>query len=638
MKNLKLLFSLFLLLFAISINSLALQEDKSERGLSVHPERMLVLAAAGVEQEQVLASLRAELGNDIEIVHVSGLEGYILDWAGNASLDVTKVKSLLSPLIEVSWMGEFIRDAHDTQVAVLNRFFVKVKPGYAEEDVREGLHGFAYVSLEKSSFHERVFTFLTTEKLFDSRAFCSRFEQAEAIEYAEPDYLFFPIVNGTATDDDFYSRQWHLENDGSLLQGGGEPGADISAVDAWEFTRGSADVLVAVMDSGIDTMHQDLQANLLPGRDFTNDDAGGHPILNFPEDGHGTCCAGIIAAEADNEIGVAGVAPETSIMSCRVFKYIELNDEVLPISTASYFADGITYAAMEAGAHVQSHSWSLPDDFVVQLGDFESVEDAIRNAVNNGRNGMGCSLLFSSGNDDVPVYWPGTLPEAISVTATSMCDERKSPSSCDGEPWGGHFGPLLDLGAPGVQIATTDAVGGEGYSNSNYTMSFNGTSAACPIAAGTLALIYAMNPDLTQLEAREVLLSTCDKVGEYEYDVEGSYGTRSNDLGYGRVNAATAVFEAFSFPASTARIAVNQLTVYPNPASMQLTIDYPGAIGEAAILSLRNLQGQIVFQEQINFKGQYHLQLPLSPPPGLYFLELSNTREVSICRVVFSGL
>jgi hypothetical protein len=173
-----------------------------------------------------------------------------------------------------------------------------------------------------------------------------------------------------------------------------------------------------------------------------------------------------------------------------------------------------------------------------------TIATAITNAVTNGRNGKGCVVLFASGNNNGAVSFPASLDNVIAVGASSQCDQRKSPTSCDGESWGGNFGTGLDVMAPGVKIYTTDIHGSAGYNSGDYRADFNGTSSACPNAAAVVALIFSVNSNLTGQQARNILETSCDKVGGYSYqsNVAGQpNGTWSSDAGYGRVNAQTAV-------------------------------------------------------------------------------------------------
>jgi len=131
----------------------------------------------------------------------------------------------------------------------------------------------------------------------------------------------------------------------------------------------------------------------------------------------------------------------------------------------------------------------------------------------------------------------------------SPCGQRKSPTSCDGETWwGSNFGAQLDISAPGVLIPTTDRQGANGYNTAtgvagDYTQNFNGTSSACPHVAAVAALILSQNPNLTQLQVANIIESTAQKVGGYNYQTTAgrTNGTWHNEVGYGLIDAFAAV-------------------------------------------------------------------------------------------------
>ncbi|MBU1628294.1 S8 family serine peptidase, partial [bacterium] len=143
-------------------------------------------------------------------------------------------------------------------------------------------------------------------------------------------------------------------------------------------------------------------------------------------------------------------------------------------------------------------------------------------------------ILFSSGNNNGAVSYPSNRPEVISVGASSPCDERKQPGSCDGEWWGSNYGNALDIISPGVKIYTTDIMGSGGYTSGNYTSTFNGTSSACPGAAGLCSLIISYNTNLTAPQVQWILENAADDmVGEPSEESPGW------DIyhGHGRINA-----------------------------------------------------------------------------------------------------
>ena len=371
------------------------------------------------------------------------------------------------------------------------------------------------------------------------------------------------------SNDPLYDRQWYLENTGTPLQFNGTPGADIQVNDAWNISKGT-DIIVAILDSGIDTLHSEFTGRLLPGFDaFATDsiNTNGYPFLNFNQNAHGTACAGIVGAAQDNEIGISGVAPEAILVPVRIFFYIELNNQIVPFTNMNALLTGSAYSWNTIGADVISCSAGLTDEFINLLTiDTTICNEELLMAHTEGRNGKGTAMFFSAGNENSPnVLWPANLNSTIAVGASDMCDTRKRPNDCSGENWGSDYGETLDFVAPGVKIATCDISGTPGYAGNDYSLNFNGTSAACPIAAGIGALLLAENPSLTSNEIRHLLNITSEKVEPYIYDSINSDGSWNEEVGHGRVNAYLALTQAFN--ASIQSNTSTLVALYPNPAS-----------------------------------------------------------------------
>lgn len=340
------------------------------------------------------------------------------------------------------------------------------------------------------------------------------FYKDKRIDFIEPNFIILNALH----NDPFLSSQWALDNQGYL---GGTVDADMDIVEAWQYSTGEG-IKIAILDNGVQLDHPDLQANLLPGYDAINHSTQGGNISN--SDTHGTECAGIIASVA-NDIGGRGVAYNSKIIPVRI-----MNNNY---STFNYMLEGF-YWAVNNGADILSNSWEA-------VSPSQALNNAIHYAVTNGRGGKGCVVLFSTGNDNKnTVAYPASLPQVIAVGASSMCDERKSPHSCDNTNWGSNYGNTLDVIAPGVKIFTTTV-------NSNYTHEFRGTSAACPNAAGVVALIMSLRPELKTYEIREILSKSTDKIGGYNYYATKQYGSWNNEVGYGRVNGLKAVKETLLY-------------------------------------------------------------------------------------------
>jgi subtilisin family serine protease len=395
-----------------------------------------------------------------------------------------------------------------------NEFIVKLKANTTLEQFTELLNQKKCSIVGENDFVPNQFLISVSKASRKNSLECANFfYESGLVEFAEPNFFREGI---TQSNDPLFGYQWPLKNFG---QSGGMSGADIGIERAWAISEGRPDIHVAVVDQGIDLNHPDLSANLLPGYDAT-----GYGTLGGPLSGefHGTACAGIIAAIKDNGIGIAGVAPKCKIIPVHAsFGYGQ---------TDQWLADGIEWAwnPMHGNADVISNSWGGGSPST-------AITNAVTNATTQGRGGLGTVVLFSSGNNYSSVSFPATLPNVIAVGASSFDDTRESYS---------NFGSALDVVAPGgnSNIYTTDIVGPLGYSSSDYTSTFAGTSAACPHAAGVCVLILSVNRCLTAAQVTRILELSCDKVGGlYCYGPGGTAGFFNNEMGYGRINAFKAL-------------------------------------------------------------------------------------------------
>jgi thermitase len=259
---------------------------------------------------------------------------------------------------------------------------------------------------------------------------------------------------------------------------------------AWEFSRGRA-ITVAIVDSGIDPTHPDLIGQLVDGYDFyTNSTDVTDPC------GHGTHVAGIVAAIADNGIGIAGVAPEARLMPVRV-----IGDTCT--GTYSRLIQGILYA-VDHGAQV-----------IVITSGAQFAHTGLRDAIRYAR-AQNVLVITSAGNrgDETPFY-PGSYEESFTVAGTDQNDGRYLNST---------HGSQIDVSAPATSIFSTYTGPDTGPTFAHLT----GTSMAAPLVAGIAALVLALEPSLSVTDLETVLRQSADDLGDPGWD---------KFYGWGRANA-----------------------------------------------------------------------------------------------------
>ncbi|MHC1774633.1 MAG: GEVED domain-containing protein [Lentimicrobium sp.] len=334
-------------------------------------------------------------------------------------------------------------------------------------------------------------------------------------------------------NDPRYNEQWHYHNTG---QQSGTVDADIDLPEAWDITRGNTNVVVAVVDGGIDYTHADLAANMWPG-------IGYNFVTNSPvvtAQAHGTHVAGTVAANTNNAVGVSGVAGGDGsgngvrLMSCQVFTD----------GGAGGFENAPVWAA-DNGAAISQNSWTY-----TSVGSYDqAVLDAIDYFnINGGGTVMngGITIFAAANYDSQGQYYPAYYSGSFSVAATGNQDLKA---------WYSNYGTWVEISAPGGE---TDVVSERGVLSTlpgNTYGFYQGTSMACPHASGVAALILSIAPGvLTPQNVKDILISTTD-------DIDGLNPTYAGLLGSGRLNAYQALLETQNYMTPTANFSASPTTI-----------------------------------------------------------------------------
>ncbi|MFE5026280.1 S8 family serine peptidase [Streptomyces sp. NPDC056656] len=314
-------------------------------------------------------------------------------------------------------------------------------------------------------------------------------------------------------DADYVSRQWHL--------------AAAGVFDAWSIGSGSPDITIAVLDDGIDVSHPEFSGKIGPQFDFATRTTDASPKSAFNR--HGTACSGVATAKG---LRAAGAAPGCTLMPVRFPDFLGSADEARMFQ---WTADN--------GADVISCSWG-PNDGSGSLQPLPgSTEAALAYCAELGRSGKGIPICWAAGNGNESVDLDGyaSSPHVIAVAASTDRERRAWYSDHGAAIW--VCAPSSGAASLGEKaIITADRSGIAGYNDGtegidlNYTNSFGGTSAAAPLVAGIVALMFSANPSLSADQVRAILRNTARRIGTgYEHD------SHSPEYGYGQVNALAAV-------------------------------------------------------------------------------------------------
>lgn len=376
--------------------------------------------------------------------------------------------SLILNFAILAWL--FITPMHGLTISLDNlsdELLIKFKPGVSEQ---YKLELFNSLGLEIKDEIPQTQVFIASA----SQNIKSKLLSNPLIDFVEEDFRIPPSI---IPNDQYYSSEWHLEK--------------ISAPEAWDISKGDSNVIIAVLDSGVDPNHPDLSSKLLQGYNFYDNNYNTTDVY-----GHGTKVAGVAAALTNNVIGVSSIGWQCSILPLRV-------TDTNGYAYSSLLAKALIYAA-DRGAKVAVISFAIFGGSM--------ISDAAKYFMDKG------GLVIAAGGNDNTYHSDPDNPYIISVSATTSSDSRASFSS---------YGPYIDLSAPGSGIYTTIRGGSYG--------SVSGTSFSAPLTAGLAALIFSANPSLNPIQVEQIMKSTAVDLGDPGYDVY---------YGYGRIDALRALAQA----------------------------------------------------------------------------------------------
>lgn len=320
------------------------------------------------------------------------------------------------------------------------------------------------------------------------------------VEYVEPNWIIKvnPKIDSTAVNDPSFAQQWGLQNTGKNSGGwfsSGKKGEDVNAIKAWDITKGNRDIVVAVIDTGIDYRHPDLKENLwvneaeLNGTEGVDDDGNGYVDDTYgydfanndgdPMDGHshGTHCSGVIGA-AHNSQGVRGVMANVKLMGIKFLSDSGSGETIGAIKAIEY--------AVKNGAHITSNSWGGGEKS-------EALKEAIKAAYDAGTMFVAAAGNERNNNDTKPTYPAAYKVDGI-ITVGAM-DGKGNKASFS------NYGKTsVHVFAPGTNILST-------VKNGRY-QKMSGTSMATPFVSGVLGLLLSHEEGMSIDEAKERLMES----------------------------------------------------------------------------------------------------------------------------------
>ena len=494
----------------------------------------LRLTDGGVERDYVIAT---------DEVHLSGpkLDRVVrideLGTAKSSRAPGTRLETVLYPAGEPRSNGR--------RRIITRRVSAKVSPG---TDIGALATQVQAVSVETMAFDGSLAVFHAGES--SGLALAARLREHPEVLRAEV-ILGRYLTPKVQPNDPLLPRQWTLKNTG---QSGGTLGADANVFPVWESGRHGEDVVISIVDDGVESAHPDLTDRIVPqaGYDYRDQDsqpepegANGVDAEGKPAaDSHGTAVAGVAAASGNNGIGVAGAAYAARLVPIRLIGGNAGDDQ-----EAKAMAHRLDLV------HISNNSWGADDDGKTITAPGPLMKAALDTALSQGRGGLGTIFVWSAGNggneqDNANNDGYANHPGTIAVGALNNLGHRADYS----EP-----GACLIVSAPSGNDKsrlpgsfTTDLLGERGYNRADvesdiaeidYTSTFNGTSSAAPLVSGVVALMLQANPKLGWRDVQEVLIRSAamaqpENPGWFTNSAKIRF---NHEFGAGRVDASAAV-------------------------------------------------------------------------------------------------
>ncbi|MCA6421676.1 MAG: S8 family peptidase [Flavobacterium sp.] len=397
--------------------------------------------------------------------------------------------------------------------------------------------------------------------------------------YISYDIRFIPTLT-TIPNDQFFFRQWGLHNNGSFTLSPSLVDADVDMIEAWDITTGSPNIKMAVIDTGVRMNHPEFS-----GRFFSNssetingldddgngyvDDINGWDFVNndnnpTDDQGHGTNVTGIAMANANNNIGYAGV---------------DWNCKLLPIKVLDFNNSGFNSNIIASIYYSIDRNVDLISISIGSSGFSTAYQNAVNQAYSLNIPIIACMMNFNNNTS----YYPAAFNNTIAVGSTNPNDNRTVPffwSSTSGSNYGNH----IDVVAPGNYI-----YGLSHTSNSGYETYWGGTSQATPLVSGIVSLMLSLNPNLTVDQINIILRNTAeDQIGN---PIEDTFGW-DQYYGAGRVNAFNALSQVQSL--SNEDIIYNEdIKIYPNP--VKEILNFKSSVNPYSFsISIHDITGRLV--------------------------------------------